>query len=54
MWKFVFDDNYTNVCKNQMKCFIKHDGVIDSIHYLLHSYNTGCNREMVQMLLMPF
>ena len=53
MWKFVFDDKYTNICKNQLKYFSKCDGVVDSIHYLLQNYN-GVNRQMVQMLLLPF
>ena len=53
IWKFVVGDNYTNVCENKEKCLVMYDGVIDSKLYLLINYN-GENREMIQMLLVPY
>ena len=54
MWKFVFDDKYSNLCKRKVKCLNNiNDGLSDSIQYLLNNYNDG-NRKMLQMLLSPF
>ena len=47
MWKFVFDDKYSNLCKRKLKCLNNmNDGLSDSIQYLLNNYNNG-NRKML-------
>ena len=39
-WIFVFDNNYTEVCKNLLKYLSKLDVITDSVPYLLQTYNT--------------
>lgn len=51
--KFLFDDQYSMDCKQQMKKFPEDDGLIDSLRILLKNYSE-VDKDMVRMLLSAF
>ena len=51
--KYVFDNNYSKVCKTNIKAFTVADGVVDSVAHLLNNFSCQ-NREMLRLLLWPF